>query len=70
MPAPAAIAELKVEAVAIACVVRLSGHKRQHILADFRDPGIRGDRLAAEFLLQKPVRMNFTDNADEFPKLG
>ena len=70
MPAPAAIAELKIEAVAIARIVRLSGHKRQHILADFRDPSIRSDSFAAEFLLQEPVRMNFTDNADEFSKLA
>ena len=70
MPAPAAVAELKIEAVAIARVVRLSGHQRQYILADFRDPGIRGDCFATEFLLQEPVRMNFTYNADEFTKLG
>ena len=69
-PPSAAIGESKIEAVAIARVVELSGHERQHVLADFRDPGIRRNHFAAEFLLQEPVGMHVADDTDEFSKLG
>ena len=57
VPPPPTTAEAKVESEAIARVVWLSRHQRQHLLANFRDPCIRSDRFAAEVATQESVCM-------------
>jgi len=63
MPLPATMSEPKIEAVAVARVIRLAFYRWQHSQPYLRDPGVSSYRIAPELCTQEAIRLYLTDNS-------